>query len=140
MKVLFIGGTGNISTSVSKLAIKQGIELYLLNRGQRKVDIPGAQVITGDINMPDAVNTALDGLTFDAVVNWIAFVTEDIELSNIFSNSDGKQIHVFRANLEDGTTESLPDKSFRMFSDDEIRGIRLHDYVKFVFERIYSES
>ncbi len=39
MKALFIGGTGNISTSVSRLCIERGIDLYLLNRGLRKVEI-----------------------------------------------------------------------------------------------------
>ncbi|MCU0520338.1 MAG: hypothetical protein MUF84_06585 [Anaerolineae bacterium] len=34
MRVLFIGGTGNISTSVSRMAAARGIELYLLTRGQ----------------------------------------------------------------------------------------------------------
>lgn len=79
MKVLFIGGTGNISTSVSKLAIAQGIELYILNRGQRKVDIPGAHTIQADIHKPDEVRAALAGMKFDSVVNWIAFVPGDIE-------------------------------------------------------------
>ncbi len=49
MKVLFIGGTGNISVSVSKLAVARGIELYLLNRGQQGVTIEGAKTITADI-------------------------------------------------------------------------------------------
>ncbi|MBT4500634.1 MAG: NAD-dependent dehydratase, partial [Gemmatimonadetes bacterium] len=45
MKVLFIGGTGTISTACTRLAAERGIELYLLNRGQRQVEIPnGVQV------------------------------------------------------------------------------------------------
>jgi len=35
MRVLFIGGTGFISTAVSRQAIAQGFELYLLNRGSQ---------------------------------------------------------------------------------------------------------
>ena len=42
MKVLFIGGTGFISTAVSRLAIARGFELYLLNRGARSAHLPGA--------------------------------------------------------------------------------------------------
>ena len=37
MKVLFIGGTGNISTSVSRMAVARGIDLTLLNRGKQNV-------------------------------------------------------------------------------------------------------
>lgn len=84
MKVLFIGGTGIISTEVSALlcsalAVERGIELYLLNRGQHKVEIAGANVITGDIHQPAQVRESLRGLTFDAVVDWVAYRLEDIE-------------------------------------------------------------
>jgi nucleoside-diphosphate-sugar epimerase len=79
VKALFIGGTGNISTSVSKLAVERGIELYLLNRGQRVVEIPGAHALIGDIHRPEQVRQALRGLQFDAVVDWIAYTASDIE-------------------------------------------------------------
>ena len=79
MKVLFIGGTGIISTEVSKLAVAQGIELYLLNRGQHKVEIPGARVITGDIRQPTQVADALGGMKFDVIVDWIAYTAGDVE-------------------------------------------------------------
>ena len=79
MKVLFIGGTGNISTSVSRLAIQRGIDLYVLNRGQRKADIPGVKTITADIHQPAAAAAQLAGQTWDVVVNWIAFTLEDVK-------------------------------------------------------------
>lgn len=79
MKVLFIGGTGNISTAVSTLAIERGIELYLLNRGIRKIEIPGTKTITADIHDKEQTKNALKDSEFDVVVNWIAYVPEDIE-------------------------------------------------------------
>ncbi len=79
MKILFIGGTGNISTAVSKLALERGIELYLLHRGTRKVEIPGAHSIIGDISQPEQVAKLLEGHSWDVVVNWIAFTPDDIE-------------------------------------------------------------
>jgi nucleoside-diphosphate-sugar epimerase len=79
LKVLFIGGTGNISTSVSRLCIKKGIDLYLLNRGNREVEITGAKIINGDISKPDKVAELLKGHNWDAVVNWIVFNVNDIE-------------------------------------------------------------
>jgi nucleoside-diphosphate-sugar epimerase len=78
MKVLFIGGTGNISTAVSKLAIQRGMDLHLINRGIRKVDIPGAKFIRGDISNPDQVKSLLKGHQWDVVVNWIAYTDSDI--------------------------------------------------------------
>ncbi|VAX23584.1 hypothetical protein MNBD_IGNAVI01-1275, partial [hydrothermal vent metagenome] len=51
MKVLFIGGTGIISTAVSRLTVEKGIDLYLFNRGMNTEFTPkGAHVITGNIN------------------------------------------------------------------------------------------
>lgn len=84
MKVLFIGGTGNISTSVSRMAIERGIELTWLNRGQHKGQafgegIKGVEVITADIHQPGEAEAALRGRTFDSVVDWIAFTENDIE-------------------------------------------------------------
>jgi nucleoside-diphosphate-sugar epimerase len=79
MKVLFIGGTGNISTSVSLACVERGIDLHLLTRGTRDVHIPGAKEIRGDINKPGDVASLLQEGPWDSVVDWIAFTTEDIE-------------------------------------------------------------
>ncbi|MBI1880953.1 MAG: SDR family oxidoreductase [Chloroflexi bacterium] len=82
MKVLFIGGTGKISSACSQLAVERGIELYLLNRGQTSArPAPReARILQGDIRDKDSASQALAGLTFDVVVNWIAFTPEHIEL------------------------------------------------------------
>jgi nucleoside-diphosphate-sugar epimerase len=79
MKVLFIGGTGNISASVSRLCIERGIDLFILNRGLRAVTLPGATVIRGDVTNQDSITRALAGHRWDAVVNWIAFTAGDVE-------------------------------------------------------------
>jgi nucleoside-diphosphate-sugar epimerase len=79
MKVLFIGGTGNISNVVSRQAITRGLELYRLNRGLRGADLPDCHQLTADIHQPVQFGAALSGLDFDVVVNWIAFTPADIE-------------------------------------------------------------
>ena len=78
MKVLFIGGTGNISTSVSKLAVSRGVELHLLNRGKRTSGITGAKSMSGDIT-DHAISAVLKDHFWDVVVNWIAYTEQDIE-------------------------------------------------------------
>ena len=98
MKVLFIGGTGNISTYVSRLCIQKGIELYLLNRGTRDVDIPGVQIISGDISKPEQIIPLLKDHKWDAVVNWIAFNVNDIERDiDLFSNKTKQYIFISSA-------------------------------------------
>lgn len=79
MKVLFVGGTGFISTAVSRLAIARGIDLYHLNRGQRKVDLPGVTSLRADISKADEARAALADHHFDAVVDWVAYHPSDIE-------------------------------------------------------------
>jgi nucleoside-diphosphate-sugar epimerase len=80
MKVLFIGGTGIISSSCTQLAAERGIDLYLLNRGQSKRAVPaGVKVLHGDLRDSASLAAALGDHQFDAVVNWIAFTPEHIE-------------------------------------------------------------
>lgn len=98
MKVLFIGGTGNISTSVSKLCVQNGIDLYLLNRGTRRVEVPGAKLIRGDISKPEQLVAILEGHKWDAVVNWIVFTENEVERDiNLFKGKTKQYIFISSA-------------------------------------------
>jgi nucleoside-diphosphate-sugar epimerase len=79
MKVLFIGGTGTISTEISKLAAKSGVELYLLNRGNsnaRLEDLDNVNYIQACMSDEGDVRQKLAGLNFDVVANFIVFTPE----------------------------------------------------------------
>jgi nucleoside-diphosphate-sugar epimerase len=80
LRVLFIGGSGIISSACAALGVERGLELYVLNRG-RSADRPipsDARVLHGDIRDPESVTTAIQGLEFDAVVDWVAFTPEHV--------------------------------------------------------------
>ena len=80
MKALFIGGTGTISTEISRLCVKQGWQLTLLNRGKASSRVPeGARVICADIRNEENVRAAISGETFDVVADFIAFTEEDVQ-------------------------------------------------------------
>jgi nucleoside-diphosphate-sugar epimerase len=80
MKVLFIGGTGIISTAISKQLAKDGHELYLLNRGTRNSILPsGVKEIKVDINDEEEVAKLITDLDFDVVADFIAFVPSQLE-------------------------------------------------------------
>lgn len=81
MNVLFIGGTGIISTAITKrLAEMDGVNLFLVNRGNRSSVIPeNVTVINADINDEDFVREQIKDLSFDAVCDFIAFVPEHLE-------------------------------------------------------------
>ncbi len=117
MKVLFIGGTGNISTEVSKLCIEKGIDLYLLNRGLRN-KIHGAKTIIADMNDLKNLYEELKKYNWDVVVDWIAFTPEHIERDlKLFKNKTKQYIFISSASiyqkppLNPVITESTPLKN-----------------------------
>lgn len=128
MKVLFIGGTGNISTSVSRMAVERGIDLYLLNRGSSKVSIEGAKSITGDIQKPDTVREVLRSHHWDVVVNWIAYTAADVQNDiTLFAGKTKQYIFISSASayqkppLDHLITESTPlANPFWQYSRDKI--------------------
>jgi nucleoside-diphosphate-sugar epimerase len=79
MRVLFIGGNGNISAACSRLCVERGMEVFLLNRGKRATTVPGTRSLVADVNEPDQVRQAVGDLTFDVVADFIAFVAPDVE-------------------------------------------------------------
>jgi nucleoside-diphosphate-sugar epimerase len=98
MKVLFIGGTGNISTECSKLAVEKGIELFHLNRGQSKVRILGVKSLQADHKDKAQVQKAIEGLTFDVVVNFTAYLPEDVQRDiDVFSGRTRQYIFISSA-------------------------------------------
>ena len=98
MKVLFIGGTGLISTASTRLAVERGIDLYLLNRGSDPDRARGATTILADAHDEEAAARALAGHQFDAVVDWVAFTPEDIERDiRLFGGRTGQFIFISSA-------------------------------------------
>ncbi|VTR50597.1 Putative NADH-flavin reductase [Actinobacillus pleuropneumoniae] len=80
MKALFIGGTGTISTAITKQLLEQGCELYLLNRGNRNDTLPeGAHILQADIHDEDQVAKLIEHLDFDVVADFIAFEPAHLE-------------------------------------------------------------
>jgi nucleoside-diphosphate-sugar epimerase len=116
LKALFIGGTGIISSACVQLAVARGIDLVLLNRGQATRPIPATvSVLQGDIRDKDAVSQLLKDMTFDVVVNWVAFTPEHIETDlELFRNRTKQYIFISSASAYQTppvnwlTTESTP--------------------------------
>jgi nucleoside-diphosphate-sugar epimerase len=110
MKVLFIGGTGIISSACSDLALERGYKLYLLNRGKSIRPIPNAAThLVADIRQPDSVITALGSQTFDAVVEWLAFTPEQVMCDlEIFGGRTAQYIFISSASAYQKPPETLP--------------------------------
>jgi nucleoside-diphosphate-sugar epimerase len=110
MKVLFIGGTGVISSACSELALARGIELVLLNRGRSVRPVPaGARVLHADIRDPEQARAALTGQAFDVVVDWIAFTPDQVAADvALFRERTGQYIFISSATVYEKPPRRLP--------------------------------
>ncbi|MCI3921588.1 SDR family oxidoreductase [Paenibacillus sp. TRM 82003] len=80
MKALFIGGTGTISSAITRQLAEQGCELYLLNRGNRNESLPAnVKTLQADINDEAQVAALIQDVSFDVVADFIAFHPAQLE-------------------------------------------------------------
>lgn len=96
MKILFIGGTGIISTACTQLALARGFDVTLLNRSQRGA-VAGTHQLTGDIEAP-GIATTLGARYWDAVVDFIAFTPAQVEQRlALFRGKTGQYVFISSA-------------------------------------------
>jgi nucleoside-diphosphate-sugar epimerase len=84
LRVLYIGGTGTISTSCVRLSLECGMRVYGLNRGNNRAarTLPeGVTWLRADVTDEASVLSAIEGLDFDAVVNFLSYDAGDAERS-----------------------------------------------------------
>ena len=121
MKALFIGGTGTISMGIVKRLSQDPLwEVYVLNRGSRKSELPASvKQITADINDEADVLSKLQGLRFDVVSDFIAFDVNAVERDyRLFSGKTGQYLFISSASaynkpaashvITEGTTLANP--------------------------------
>ncbi len=111
LKVLFIGGSGIISSACSQLAVERGIDLYVLNRGQSGLrPLPaGATVLRADIRDPASVREALGVREFDAVVDWVAFTPDQVQADiDLFRDRTGQYVFISSASAYQTPPARLP--------------------------------
>jgi nucleoside-diphosphate-sugar epimerase len=110
MKVLFIGGTGTISTAISRLALEKGDEVFLLNRGNRNQVLAGkAHEIKCDIGDSDGVKRALRDLQFDVVADFITFTAGEVERDfRLFQGKTRQYIAISSASVYQKPLAGIP--------------------------------
>lgn len=110
MRVLFIGGTGVISSACAQLAVERGLELSVLNRGRSERPLPAAvEVLQADMRNGAAVRQALAGRVFDAVVEWIAFTPEHLEVDlELFRGRTAQYVFISSASVYQTPPALLP--------------------------------
>jgi len=110
-RILIIGGNGIISGSVTRLAVKQGMAVTLVNRGTSttRPPIDGVESMIGDADDAASLRAAVGTREFDVVVNFRAFtpaqVRADVEL---FSGRTGQYVFVSSASAYQKPVAHLP--------------------------------
>lgn len=111
LRVLFIGGTGKISSACAEVAVDRGIDLTVLNRGTTASrPLPeGVRSLTADVRDEDSVRAALDGQEFDVVADFIAFTPAHVETDiKLFRDRVGQYLFISSASAYAKPVASLP--------------------------------
>jgi nucleoside-diphosphate-sugar epimerase len=110
-RVLFIGGTGVISSASTRLAVERGLEVTVLNRGSSSTrPLPdGAELVQADVRDPASVREALGDREFDAVVDWVAFTPEHVATDvELFTGRTDQYVFISSASAYQTPPERLP--------------------------------
>ena len=110
-RVLFIGGSGVISSACSRLAVERGIDLHVLNRGTSTTrPLPeDATLHQADVRDPASVKEALGDLDFDAVVDWVAFTPDHVRTDvELFRGRTGQYVFISSASAYQTPPSRLP--------------------------------
>ncbi len=99
MKILMIGGTGTISSAITRQLAVGGHELWLLNRGTRKNEVPaGVRQVIADIDDTDEVLRQIGDAQFDAVCEFIGFLPSQVERDiRLFSGRTRQYVYISSA-------------------------------------------
>jgi nucleoside-diphosphate-sugar epimerase len=111
MKILFIGGTGIISSGCAKrLAAEPGVKLSFFSRGKSDRAVPeGVELLHGDVRDPASVRSVLGSRTFDCVVEFIAFTTDHVKADiEAFRGKTGQYVFISSASAYQTPPGSLP--------------------------------
>ncbi len=111
LKVLFIGGSGVISSACAREAVESGIDLYVLNRGRSTArPLPaGVTRLRADVRNPASVRDGIEGLDFDSVVDWVAFTTEHVRSDvDLFRGRTGQYVFISSASAYQTPPARLP--------------------------------
>jgi len=99
MKVLFIGGTGNISSACVELALARGYDVSVFNRGNRPLTLSRpVHAIIGDRNDPARLRKVAAADHYDVVANFVGFTPDQIESDiDAFSGQIGQYVYISSA-------------------------------------------
>jgi nucleoside-diphosphate-sugar epimerase len=108
--ILFLGGTGVISTAAAERAAALGHRLTILNRGRSTRPVPeGVEVLAADVRDAASVREVLGGREFDAVADFIAYTPDQAQASlDLFRGRTGQYVFISSASAYQKPPTRLP--------------------------------
>ncbi|GAB4453536.1 MAG: SDR family oxidoreductase [Armatimonadaceae bacterium] len=111
MHVLFIGGTGLISTAIARQLIEAGHTVTCYNRGRSESRLPEGsyEVIQGDRKDYNTFEATFADKTYDVVVDMVAFHPDDTASAiRTFAGRCGQFMHCSTVCVYSGPPENIP--------------------------------
>ncbi len=107
--VLFIGGTGVISSASVALATDRGWDVSVVNRGRSDArPLPdGVELLQADVRDADAVGRVIGGRSFDVVADFLSFTPEQLHLDRVRGNT-GQYVFISSASAYQTPPARLP--------------------------------
>lgn len=93
MRILFIGGAGNLSADCAQLLQARGHEIHVVTRGRSTLP-PGFHPVVADRHDAEALRAALSGVRPEVVLNFLGFDRPDVQLDHDLFR-DGLRQYVF---------------------------------------------
>jgi nucleoside-diphosphate-sugar epimerase len=109
--VLFLGGSGIISSACSDLAVRSGLDLTVLNRGHGTTrPLPdGVRRLHADVHDRAALEATLGDEEYDAVVHWVAFDPDAVRSAvDVFRGRTRQLVFISSASAYETPPRHLP--------------------------------
>lgn len=110
MNVLLFGGTGTLSTAVRKIALEEGHNITIFNRGSKNNNIPSeVKIVIGDFKNKASIEENFSDTTFDVVVDFLSRIPNDVErVYSLFKNKCKQYIFISSACVYRRSEEDFP--------------------------------
>jgi nucleoside-diphosphate-sugar epimerase len=111
LRVLYLGGTGIISSACSRQAVEHGLDLSVLNRGMTSSRSlpPEARCLTADVDDPSSLSDAVGDQDFDVVVDWLAFTPDQVRArTDLLRGRVGQYVFISSASAYQTPAARLP--------------------------------
>lgn len=109
-RILYIGGTGTISSACVRRSVDRGDDVTVLNRGSSRRPLPpGVQEVVADVRDAEAVRAAVAGAEFDVVADFLAFTPEHVQQDlDLFEGRTGQYVFISSASAYEKPPRRLP--------------------------------